>query len=361
MVAVTRSHLHCGAVTLLLVFAWPGCGGLGKPPGPPRVDDCASGWNVTAISGNDTLMMPRSMTWAQGVLYEAAWSAVLAVPADGSVQQTLVADVYPTGIWAEGNNVLYSAGNQLLQVARTGGNATVIVDGGPVPDPSAPSGETQAAGEPTMLDAAYFYWSSLTYDGRGTLVSRIPRVGGTAEVIAELPLVLVGGLAVVPDGVLAAGLHGNTYSAMIAPFDGGSLRVLASGFAYGSLLSVEPAGTIWRIPDSFLTYALMLSPSDGSPTRPLATTLPDHMTWEWASPDGNGGHFLSARERFDDGTSHRSIFFLSASGSTTRLACEPVEASGDIRGTALSPDALYLTINRLGSGWSIVRVPIVAP
>jgi hypothetical protein len=174
-------------------------------------------------------MMPRSMTWAQGVLYQAAWSAILAVPADGSAQVTLVGDVYPTGIWVEGDNVLYSVGSQLLQVPRTGGSPTVIVDGGPVPDLSAPSGQTQLAGEPTILDDAYSYWPSLPYDVRGTLVSRIPRVGGTAEVIAELPLVDVGGMTVVSDGVLAAGFDGNGDSAMIAPFGGGPTCRAATG------------------------------------------------------------------------------------------------------------------------------------
>jgi hypothetical protein len=301
------------------------------------------------------------MIWAQGVLYQAAWSAILAVPADGSAQETLVGDVYPTGIWVEGENVLYSVGSQLRQVPRTGGSPTVIVTGGPVPDLSAPSGQTQLAGEPTILDDAYFYWPSLPYDARGTLISRIPRVGGTAEVIAELPLIDVGGMAVVSDGVLAAGFDGNGYSAMIAPFGGGSLRTLALGFPFGSLLSVEHAGTIWSIPDPVGAYTLMLVPSDGSPTMPLSGTLSNNILWEWASPDGNGGHFLSAWERFDDGGFHRSIFFLRASGSTTRLACEPVQTDSDIRATALSPDALYLTINRFGTGWSIVRVPLEAP
>jgi hypothetical protein len=333
------------------------------PPRLPHVSDCSSAWNVTATSSNDQLMMPRYMAWEDGVLYQAAWSAILAMTADGSVQQTLVADVHPTGIWVEGDNVLYSVGSQLRQVPRAGGSSTVIVDGGPVPDPSAPSGKTQIVGEPTILDAAYFYWPSVPYDTLGTLVSRIPRSGGSAELIAKAPILSGGLMALVSDGVLAAGFDGEGYSAIIAPFGGGPFRLLDADFrSYVSLLSVESAGAIWLAPTPAGGYVPMLSPSDGSPAMPLSGTLSADILWDWVYPDGKGGHFLSALERFDDGNLYRSVFFLAASGNTTRLACEPLPVFSDIRGTALAPDALYLTVNRWGGDpWSIVRVPSEAP
>jgi hypothetical protein len=302
------------------------------------------------------LMMPRSMAWADGILYQAAWSAILAAPAEGGVLQTLVADVHPEGIWVEGDQVLYSVLNQLVQVPRNGGSPTVILDGGSTPDPSAASGQTLLVADQRILDAGYFYWTSIPHNAAGTFVSRIPRMGGTVEVIAELPILGVGGMALVSDGVLAAGFDGNGNSAVVAPFGGGPLRLLASSMRYGSLLSVENAGTIWSIRNIDGTYVLMLSPSDGSPTSPLSPALPNNISWDWVYPDGNGGHFLSAWEAFEDGGFHRSVFLLSADGSTTRLACDPSQNISGFRGTALSPDALYVAVGG-GAGWSIVKVP----
>jgi hypothetical protein len=346
--------------TMFVVLVWgAGCADPTPAPRRPVLSDCTYAWQVEETVNSDALTMPESMVWADSILYQAAFSSILAAAAEAGVQETLVADVYPKGIWVEGDEVLYSTDNQLVQVPRNGGTPTVILDGGSTPDPSAPSGQALMVAGQRILDAEYFYWTSKPLDGQGTYISRMPRVGGTAELFAELPILDVGGIAVVSDGVVAAGFNGKGYSAAVAPFGGGPLRMLAPTLHDVLLLSVESAGVLWSTPSTPNAdgmYALMLSPADGSSVSPMRQILSSEISWDWAYPDGVGGHFLSAQERFDDGDLHRSVFLVSTNGNVTRLACDPSSAFSDIRGAALSPDALYVTVNHFGSAWSTVKV-----
>jgi hypothetical protein len=81
---------------------------------------------------------------------------------------------------------------------------------------------------------------------------------------------------------------------------------------------------------------------------------------DWGSPDGQGGRLLSGIEIFDDLLIHRELFLVGADGSATRLACNPSNDVTYLGAGAVSPDALYLTVND-SNGWVIVKVPRVAP
>jgi hypothetical protein len=68
---------------------------------------------------------------------------------------------------------------------------------------------------------------------------------------------------------------------------------------------------------------------------------------------------LSGIETFADKDEyHRVVFFVDGDGKATRLACDPAPDPGFLQATAISPDAIYLTVNYFPTaGWTIVKVP----
>jgi hypothetical protein len=299
--------------------------------------------------------MPLKMVWADGVLYQASWSSLLSSPAEGGVQQALVSDADASGLWIEGDHVLYSHVNQLFSIPRVGGDSTLMLDGGTTPDPRSTSGHMLLVGGDTLLDENHFYWTAVPIDNRSTFVQRMPRSGGAVETVAELPLVMVEGLALVADGMLAAGFDGSGRSVVVAPLGGGPVRTAVWSTSHGPFVSVDSSGAVWRetAPDN----TFLIAPPDGAPVTPLVRGLSGVAFWDWVSPDEGGVRYLGAIETFDDGQLRRSVFSLGKDGSLARLACDPVPGISHIVAMALSPDDLYLTIGVGGGDWFIAKVP----
>jgi hypothetical protein len=91
----------------------------------------------------------------------------------------------------------------------------------------------------------------------------------------------VTGLAITSDGIVAGGVSPEDdlfWDAWVVPFDGESPRRLAP--IGNALVAVDASGAVWTTiidldASGNAVYEARLSPSDGSPSRPLA---PDAVT-----------------------------------------------------------------------------------
>jgi hypothetical protein len=371
ILAAVASWSKSRAATWTAVFlaAWlAGCGDSSPPA--PRLASCAPGWIPTAPVVPNTLLDPWAMVWADGVLYQSrdiaqAVHAIVASPADGGDTTTLVLNDFATGMWIEGDNLLYSHDDRLMQIPRTGGDVTTILDGGPgsPSDPNLAPGLAGAFSTP-LLDSSHFYWTTWNLSGDGfSHVWRLPRAGGPVEGFTPIPTQMAVGFAVLPDGVLVVGEHPAStlplWDTFVAPSGGGNLRQLAP--ILGEFISVDSASALWRASSntsdsSKLTYAVMVSPADGSPAIPLSHDLPNLFQADRGISDGQGGYYLTGYESFDDGRFHFSVFLVDSAGSATRLACDPGTDFAYSRRSAVSPSALYLAVNHT-PGWTIVKIP----
>jgi hypothetical protein len=311
-----------------------------------------------------------AMVWADGVLYQSraiaqSVYAIVASPADGGDITTLVLNDFATGMWIEGDNLLYTHGDRLMQVPRAGGDVTTILDGGPgsPSDPNVAPGLADAFSTP-LLDSSNFYWTTwdVSYTGFSH-VWRLPRAGGPVEGFTPIPTYTALGISVLADGVLVVGEQLAPslplWHTFVAPFGGGNLRQLAP--ILGDFMSVDSAGALWSAcsptsESSKFICAAMVSPADGSPAVPLSHDLPNLFQPSQGISDGQGGHFLTGYESFDDGHYHFSEFLVDSAGSATRLACDPGTDYSYSRTSAVAPSALYLAVNHT-PGWTIVKIP----
>jgi hypothetical protein len=308
------------------------------------------------------------MVWQDGIVYQATLNGVVAMPADGGDVVELVGDDGGTGIWVEGDNVLYARYDQLLTVPRAGGDSTLLLDGRGQNETSSDAGGQNLVGARQYLDGSAFYWTtqSVPAAADGSHVWRMPRAGGGVEGFALLPVLTVDALAIRADGVLAVGpstiLGGPFYRAFLAPFGHGAAREISLGPAPDAIISVDNGALLWSVylgnsEGGHETRGVWLAPADGSPARRLSQSLPVEFWATWSIPDEQGGHVLGGTELFDDSSSHASVFQVGSDGSATRLACDASDNWPVYTAVALAADAIYLSVRYDQPGWKLVRLP----
>jgi hypothetical protein len=365
-----------GAILMAVVaatFGGIGCGDgdSNRPPYATLASCPAAGWLPTGPLRTDTILGPQAMAWAEGLLYQAYQSlpathtsGIAVAPADGGDPTVIVDDDWATSLWIEGDNLLYTHDDRLMQVPRAGGAKAMVLAGGVVT--LAPNVPESMVTYPALaaLDSAYFYFTTWGYaDGRLVRGWRIPRAGGDVEALGLVPVTLTTGVAIASDGLLIGGDAPEGSPALWAAgvATGGSVRML-DPITYW-LAGVDAGGAVWnaiRHVNSELDerFEVMVSPVDGSPARPLSAGLPVEFIADKLISDGQGGRFISGLEKFEDLTTHRSVFFVDGNGVTVRLGCDPSSDIPGIESAALGADALYLAVNYFdGLGWTIVKVP----
>jgi hypothetical protein len=317
---------------------------------------------------DDLYTMPRAMVWQDGNIYQATFSGVLAMPLDGGEVIDLVNESHATGVWVEGDDVIYSLDDQLFAAPRTGGDPTLLLDGGHQNDPSSGGNGDDHVGERQYLDSTAFYWTTRAYPNAtdGTRVWRILRSGGAVEAFALFPIETVDALAIRSDGVLAVGqsitLGGPFYRAFLAPFGGGAAREVPVSPTPDAIISADSGALLWSVytgnrEGGRETHEIWSSPMDGSPARRLSWNLPIEFLSSWSIPDDLGGHIIGGVELFDDGVNHASVFQVSGEGNATRLACDASNNWPVYTATALAPNAIYLSVRYDQPGWMLVRLP----
>jgi hypothetical protein len=338
-----------------------GCGDIPKPR--PPLASCTSSWIPTVPLNRAAGSVPYALAWADGILYQARPESIVASPDDGGYLTTLVANGGGTGIWVEGDNLLYSYFDQLMQVSRSGGTVTTLLDGGQRKDPGTGPGDNDGFWFHQLLDESYFYWTTFAESHMGVShLWRLSRAGGDIEGFAELPVEIVGGMALVLDGVLIGAHAFESPPAFVAPFGGGPLRFLDPGQDAVEVVAVDSGGAIWNASTGTRegrrdTHQVMLSPSDGSSFFPLSEELPIEFFATFATPDGQGGRYLIGIETFDDDKGHASAFLIDNAGTARRLACDPSADRPTVKNAAIAPGAVYLTVDYPDSGSTMVKVP----
>ena len=349
-------------------FAVAGLAACDSDPPLPSLATCSSGWTAVTPMNDNLFAMPRAMVWQDGVVYQASAQGLVAVPVDGGEVIDVVSDRPVTGVWVEGDNVIYSLDDQLYAVPRAGGDSTLLFDGGRQNDPSSGSSGQDHIGQRQYLDSNAFYWTTTAYPYAtdGSHVWRVLRTGGAVEGFALLPIETVDALSVRSDGVLAVGqsttVGGPFYSAFLAPFAHGAAREVPLSPTPDTIISADNEALLWSVytgnrQGSRETHEVWISPADGSPAKRLSRNLPGELQATWSIPNEQGGHVIGGVEPFDDGVNHASVFHVSRDGNATRLACDASNNWPVYTATALAPDATYLSVRYDQPGWMLVRLP----
>jgi len=298
------------------------------------------------------------MAWADGMLYQSAYGKVadasgaglVAVPADGGAALR-VAEDWAISLFVDGDSLLYSHDTRLMRVPRAGGTPEVVLEDAAT--------SQQLYVQAHLVNDAHYVWA--TSDSNATLW-RMPRGGGAAVSLGPTGVGVRSHFALVADGVIATGpgslFEGPLYDAVVVPFDGGTPRRLGEVF---SPFLADGTGVLWN---AFLysdgkgreAYEIRHTPADGGEAVPLSAELPVELLADWAAPDGQGGYLISGNEYFDDMVIHRSVFDVAADGHATRIACDPSAKAPAVVSAAVAPDALYVTTSS-PEGWTIVKVP----
>ena len=311
--------------------------------------------------------MPRAMVWQDGIVYQATLNGVVAMPTDGGEASELANERAATGVWVEGDNVIYSLDDQLFAVPRAGGDSTLLLDGGYQNDPSSGSNGNDHFGERQYLDSTAFYWTTRAYPypTDGTHAWRMLRTGGAVEGFALFPIETVDALTIRSDGVLAVGqsttLGGPFYRAFLAPFGHGAAREVPLDPPPDAIISAENGALVWSVytgnrEGGRETHEVWISSADGSPAQRLSQNLPVEFLASWSIPNEQGGHVIGGVELFDDGVNHASVFQLSSDGKATRLACDSSNNWPVYTAVALAPDAIYLSVRYDRPGWMLVKL-----
>jgi len=347
------------------------CGGGGGGPSAPPFESaslCAAVWEpVTPAAPFD---VTSSLGYRDGVIYYTTFSpsSVMALPTAGGPATPIASlPTYGSELWVDGDQLIVSSGNygtQFFSVPFAGGTPSLIVDG--ASGRSDPGSALVYALTPTD-----FHWLEFPSTvGGPTTAWRVSRTGGSPTLVGSASATLPNGpvtafdrMAVSADAVVMAAVLG---VAAALPLDGSPARVLATSDdltrGSGNYAGIDAAGVYWTAPRAGVPLiedksSVMLAPADGGPLRVFWDGLPAHAgVWSmW--PDGNGGWVIVSLEVFDDLKQRMVIWLMDASGQAKRLGCSPPAETSlpyiSVR-PAVAPDAIYLEDS--GSKFQIVRV-----
>jgi hypothetical protein len=295
-----------------------------------------------------------------------------------------------TGIWLDGDSLVYSENAALFTIPQSGG----------LPDPGvvyatntySPSVFDRA------LDAHFVYW--FQHDpiaiGAPYELWRLARNGGVEELLSsftadEVRQDSISGIQVLGDYVLVSGLvtNGNNpfaWSVSTKSNLRGVLPVLLPGpsdpttySGYTTLLGASDDGALfWTRPYQTLTdmgnepyrsFVYALGSVSGGALVPFYVNLPPRAIPLAAWSAGSGAWYVAATEEPQTDHVLASVWWVDATGRASRIGCDPVDwsdASGAgsqdhrrdnlIAAAAVTPDGLTFAITYPASPWTIVSV-----
>lgn len=343
-----------------------GCGD--DTPPRPTLASCSAGWQP--LLPEATTASPRALAFGQDrIVYsqdglDGLPVAIIAVStADGSVSP-IVAD-WAWDLWVDGDQVLYSKGEDLRSVPLAGGDSQLIIDG---PQPTNTVTIQQA------LDASGFYWARdlLNLNQTDTIQDyslwRAPRTGGTPQQIGGVTVpYAIKQIAIAPDALVLGGY----VAAFAVPFDGSPVRILADAGGYAAeaeFVGADATGVYYTRPvgkydPNNERFEIVRSPAAGGPLEPFWPSKPDSILVDSLWPDPQGGWFATGLDRFDDGAIHASFWWIDADGNGRLGGCDgrmpALPATADAR-PAFSADAAYVSVHLFQvprDSWTIVKVP----
>ncbi|HXU61786.1 MAG TPA: hypothetical protein VN962_08810 [Polyangia bacterium] len=379
----------------------PGIGNAGTPDagavdgGDPFVLDrnqCARNWQVAFPAPASGLSAPTRdfLRVGGGRIFLGNYvsngkPAIASLTPGGS--PTVVHDGSATGIWLDGDKLVYSEGAALFTIPQTGGP----------PDPGvvyatntySPSVFNRA------LDARFVYWLQYNQTSPPYQLWRLARNGGVEELLSsftsdEMRQKSISDTRVLGDYVLVSGADTSLGSPfawsvstttnqrislpVLAPSPGdasttsGSTTLLGTSddgalFWTRSSQTFTPTGGLSR---SF-TYAL--GTVSGGALVPFDVRLPPGVLPAAAWSAGSGAWYLAATEEPQTDHVLASVWWVDATGRASRIGCDPVDWSdaagagsqdrrrdNPISAAAVTPAGITFAIMYPARPWTVVSV-----
>lgn len=296
----------------------------------------------------------------------------------------------PTGIWFDGDSLVYSENAALFTIPQSGGP----------PDPGVVYATNRYG--PTVfdraLDAHFVYW--FQHDpiaiGAPYELWRLARNGGVEELLSsftadDLRQNSILGIQVLGDYVLVSGLATNVnnpfaWSVSTTTNQRSVLPVLlpspgdpSTTSGYTTLLGVSDDGAIlWTRPyqtlmdmgnEPYRSFIYALGSVSGGALVPFDVKLPPRAIPLAAWSAGSGAWYLVVTEEPQMDHVLASVWWVDATGRALRIGCDPVDwsdASGAgsqdhrrdnlISAAAVTPAGLTFAITYSGRPWTIVSV-----
>ena len=340
----------------LPIAGWTGCADVTKSP-PLPVASCSSAWSTPFGNRFEDYQVHESLGYADGKLIftaldENGGQKLVAQPTDGSPRTTLVTHGHAKAMWQEGDQLLYSTGDEFFRVPLTGGTPeTVFVAGTDIWE-QAPTLANYAGFSLATSSTLFFAESTVSplESEDATVVFAVDRATQAVRVVGQFQGVareggLFGDKLVIDAHRAAYLLPVGGGEAQLVPFDPNTqVRGMDGQGVY-----VDRLGDAVR--------EIFVVSLDGSKPRVFwRNEGPGFATWRiW--PLSDGSHVVAGVQDLDDGKSHQVIWRLQA-GTAQLLACSPRDDEADPSPLAFveAEDALYFG-GLFKGGPTIVRVP----
>jgi hypothetical protein len=340
---------------LLVVALWVSA--CSTEPPLPELSTCSAGWQPV-VTGQAGIVAPSAMILHGDRLYYSRTGGkdrIESLSIDGGVPAEL-GDGWADDFWVEGDQLLYARLEELYTRPLAGGPEVKLLAAG-IPDTAVNDLHARAY----ALDARFFYLVPQRF-GKAPALWRMPRAGGPAEKLADLPGGNIARELILGDGV-AVIIFGDQISATAVPLSGGAPRDLAMPSRF-RVVGTDGRVILWskfvREHEDREWFELWSSPVAGDAPRRRWPGMPAEFLPTQGWPDGHGGWTFVVLERFSDGELHRSVWTLDANDRATRHACDPDPNGPFPVAGALGASTLYLSLqqrDRFDQGWSIIKVP----
>ncbi|HEY7373938.1 MAG TPA: hypothetical protein VIF57_17390, partial [Polyangia bacterium] len=295
-----------------------------------------------------------------------------------------------TGIWLDGDSVVYSENAALFTIPQTGGP----------PDPGVvyATNTYQPGVFAQALDAHFVYWFQYIQFSQSAPYQlwRLARNGGVEELLSSFTAADFGqnsisGIQPLGDYVLISGLATNlntpfAWSVSMTTNQRSVLPVLlpnpgdpAISSGYTTLLGTSDDGALlWTRPDKTLmdmgnepynSFIYALGSVSGGALVPFDVKLPPRAIPLAAWSAGSGAWYLVATEEPQTDHLLASVWWVDATGRASRIGCDPVDWSAApgagsqdhrrdnlIPAAAVTPAGFTFAINNSGRPWTIVSV-----
>lgn len=345
----------------------------------PSLSRCRDAWDRILEFQPTVGDAPRVLRWHDGNLYYSerldVSNHIVSLPDTGGTPSEVTPDS-GSGLWIEGDSLLFPHSDRLYSAPLGGGESTLVDSGGTFDtDPRKYENVTFLNQE---LDASGLYWVLHRYTDPTWSVWRMPRGGGRSEELATLPdsLGRPEALLVLSDQLMIAGGDGDAY---VMSKDGGDVDRLPSvdtkrdDVMWSRFIGAGPSGVVWAVAShkrgDKIPYAVVISRPDGD-VDDLWRYMPADFEPDHAWPDAAGGWVIAGMETFSDDEQHTSIWSLDENDRAKRLACDarPGRSSGYAATAALSDEAAYFAVEYFASshkvadedpeamGWTLIKV-----
>jgi hypothetical protein len=351
---MNRRNFTSIVLAMTATVSMVGCETEPAPATIERIDPavCSGDWRIVLSPREDTKASIDDLQWHGDRLYFSqgrAPSMLRSISTSGSDARTIRAQA-PARFWIEGDHITYVADDQLR---------TMPLEGVP-PEPAAAPDPRDPARQSWALDRDALYWQQNPAPPQGAWsIWRSLRDGTSAMALGTLPYADVD-MQLFP---LATQLF------VFSPMSGRSwVLAKAGGDARETTLSdsmflglSDDGEALWSHPDSRPVvstaqhHTVLRQRLDGSAPEAFWSDKPVNALARRAFSDHAGGWYVSTWERDSRDDVHLTLWKVTAQGTGTRLACDPLPFTV-AESAVVAPDGVYLVVRSATHDWQLAAV-----